>query len=467
MTRFSRLLPRIYAVSLLQLVAIACLSAVVGWLTFRPDPEIEGRAKYVLQTIAAAAGDPARFQRELDRARAYVGIQISVYGPDDVLVATNTQPALVGPHATLPPSFPLPWVVPFLAPVLEPDELPILRVELNSPLLPGAYLLCRPPKLFTPASGLGVSLLVIVLGATALASVWLTRSLARPILQLTTAAKRFGAGDLHARSDLARGDEFGELSATFDQMADRVMQLMRSRQELLANVSHELRTPLARIRVALDLATEDGSRDSVLRELLGEIAEDCGELERLVGDVLQLARLEMLSRTTRLLEHPLHLEPVDTGDLVQRAAERFRAAHPQRALELHCAADLPVMLGDPVLLRRVLDNLLDNARKYSPSGEPVVLWAQVAGPELRIAVEDRGMGIAPEELSQVGTPFFRTDRSRTRQTGGVGLGLSLSRKIVSAHGGSLEIESELNKGTRVQIRLPTVPAQQDASAFLH
>ena len=115
-------------------------------------------------------------------------------------------------------------------------------------------------------------------------------------------------------------------------------------------------------------------------------------------------------------------------------------------------AALPECSGDPVLLRRVVDNLLDNARKYSEAD--IVLRASHTDDQLHLVVEDRGIGIAPEDLPLVAQPFFRADKSRARKTGGLGLGLSLARRIVEAHGGSLRIESAVGVGTSVHVQLP-------------
>jgi signal transduction histidine kinase len=118
---------------------------------------------------------------------------------------------------------------------------------------------------------------------------------------------------------------------------------------------------------------------------------------------------------------------------------------------------MPLLSGDASLLRRALDNLLDNAVAYSEADQPVILRVTSEPEQVTIAVEDRGMGIASEHLPNIGRPFYRTDRSRARRTGGLGLGVSLSRRIVEAHGGTLSLESEVNVGTRARIRLPVQP----------
>jgi signal transduction histidine kinase len=152
----------------------------------------------------------------------------------------------------------------------------------------------------------------------------------------------------------------------------------------------------------------------------------------------------------------LQVERFDPASLVQRAAERFRNEHPTRQLELRCAHNLPELEGDVMLLRRALHNLLDNAQKYSSAPAPIVLSLEQSAAGLLLRIEDQGIGIAAEDLPRVGSPFFRTDRSRTRRTGGIGLGLSLSRKIVEAHSGTLSVESAPDRGTCVSLRLPLV-----------
>ncbi|MEY4578857.1 MAG: periplasmic sensor signal transduction histidine kinase, partial [Pseudomonadota bacterium] len=405
------------------------------------------RGRYVVDTLTPYLGDSVALKRELTRAATQMKLTISLYTADDRLIASSVAPPLAPGENKHPkprvPSFPRP-----------PRPMDPFRIPVESAAWPGAYAMYRPPPPPSPQHDPTLWTVGFALFATAFASILLARSFARPLSQLTAAASRFGRGELDVRAGLARKDEFGELSHAFDEMAERVTQLVRSRQQLLANVSHELRTPLARIRVALDLASDGDWQAELARDALSEIAEDCAELERLVSDVLQTARLDLTGQPAQVAAQILHKEPFDPVALVQRAVERFRNEHPGRALELFCPETLPELHGDQVLLRRVLSNLLDNAKQYSPDPTPVLLRVRVQDGSLEWHVEDRGIGIAPEDLKQVGTPFFRTDRSRTRRTGGVGLGLSLARGIVEAHGGTLTIESELDRGTRVCVRLP-------------
>jgi signal transduction histidine kinase len=245
----------------------------------------------------------------------------------------------------------------------------------------------------------------------------------------------------------ARG-EVGQLSRAFDEMAERLERLVRGERELLANVSHEVRTPLARMRVAVELAAEGDLERA--RRYLGEIGSGLTELDRLVEAVLATARLDAASGGGL----PLRRERVDLAALVLEAAERFRAESPDRVLELSLEEGLPSLQGDPDLLRRLLANLLDNARKYSSAPSPVALLARASPKGTVIEVRDRGIGIDAADLPRLFTPFFRTDRSRARGTGGVGLGLALARRIAEAHGGSISAESVPGEGTTIRVVVP-------------
>jgi signal transduction histidine kinase len=235
-------------------------------------------------------------------------------------------------------------------------------------------------------------------------------------------------------------------------MAERIGQLVQAQRELLANVSHELRTPLARIRVALDLAAEGDAQEAAAS--LREIAGDLGELERLVADVLTSARLELSSDVAAPPQTPLRSERIVARELLDEAATRFRAAHPEHELVVQMATLGAQLDADRMLLRRALDNLLDNAAKHSESRCAVALTASVDDARLWVEIRDQGRGISPEDLKNLFTPFFRADRSRARQTGGLGLGLVLARRIVEAHRGSLVLQSTLHRGTIARVCVP-------------
>lgn len=298
------------------------------------------------------------------------------------------------------------------------------------------------------AAQLGAALAVL-----ALLSIPLARSLTAPLERLRRLARAFGAGDLSARSGLEGRDEIGELGRALDDMADRVVSLRRSEKELLANVSHELRTPLARIRMALELAREGDTERAA--GYLADIEEDLEELERLLDDVMTAARLDLSRGSAADALPPLRRRRLDARELIEAASARFEKRVPERRLEPTVAADAPQVEADPNLLRRVLDNLLDNAAKFSEPTTPIEIEAsRGASGELVIEVRDQGIGIDEPELERIFEPFYRTDRSRARATGGVGLGLALARRIVEGHGGRITALRGREQGSRFRVTVP-------------
>ncbi len=435
--RSRRLIWRIYLNSvlfvLIPAVALFALKRALSEPPWRSSFERSGR--YVISEIASERGSPETLRRELERVERELGGAVALYARDGRAIAAT--PGAPGPISAADLAR------------LERGEI-IVRTDdrlVAAPIVDGgrltAYGVFTTPKRSSTSQFLLFALLV-ALSATGVASFLLARSFTRPLAQLAGSAARIGAGDLNARSNLRRKDEFGEVARAFDDMAERVAQLLRSQKELLANVSHELRTPLSRIQVALDIAAE-GNPDGA-RELLGEIALDLAELERLIDDILTAARLDLGSDRAALAAPPLRLERVQPSAVLERAAARFATVHPGRRLTVE-AGDLPDIVADAALLRRAIDNLLDNAAKYSEPPAPIVLRARRGGESLVVEVIDRGIGVDAADLPHLFTPFFRGDRSRARGTGGVGLGLALVKRIVDAHGGEIAIESAAGQTT--------------------
>ncbi len=456
----SPLLLRIYLVALVQFVlVIAVMDFAREYVLDKPWRQGFSRnMAYLVNVWAGHLEQPEALRAELAQVRRQLDVQVTLRATDGRLLAANMEAPLevLSPealrqleaarihHAEASRMLTVAW----------PQEGPV-RAYARILLPPRP----EPPILNT------VVLVGVVLGCTALTSIVFARTLAVPLQRLAAVARDFGAGALGVRTGLRRRDELGQVAEAFDEMAGRLTHLLRSQKELLANVSHELRTPLARIRMALDWAAEgDTSR---ARESLKDIAEDLGELERLVEDVLTTARLDLASDQASGATQPLRLERVDTQALLDKAATRFRSARPQHRLEVDVPGALPALYADPVLLRRVFDNVLDNAGKYSEPGSTVRLSARPVGATLQVEVRDEGIGIDAADLPRISTPFFRTDRSRARATGGVGLGLALVRRIVDAHGGTLALESQPGVGTTVRVMLPGEQAAEQQPLVRH
>nr|WP_255672450.1 HAMP domain-containing sensor histidine kinase [Corallococcus sp. AS-1-6] len=462
------LLPRIYLVGVIQIVLVG-VSLMLARDLLRNESwrnRFDDELSYFVDEWSTLRDHPAALQASLDRAQQRMGMRVTLRAADGTLLG-NTRPDP--------------------APPVGPEELAAItsrvtrsgpRGPFPGPGGPGRMLVVSPfpgpvqvyaavslPPPPPPPDGDRQTAIIVglVLACTAITSVAFARTLAGPLEKLASAARAFGAGRLDVRAGLRRKDELGLVSEAFDEMAGRITQLLRSQKELLANVSHELRTPLSRIRVALDLAAEGDAQTA--RELLPDITEDLSELERLVSDVLTTSRLELVTDGASGVP-PLRLERVDANALLDKAAARFHTARPKHRLEVQVDGTLPALEADPVLLRRVLDNLLDNAGKYSEPGTTVTLHARAVGDSLQVDIQDQGIGIEAQDLSRVGTPFFRTDRSRARTTGGVGLGLALVRRILEAHHGRLTLESQPGQGTTARVVLPGAGAADTAEGRL-
>jgi signal transduction histidine kinase len=189
---------------------------------------------------------------------------------------------------------------------------------------------------------------------------------------------------------------------------------------------------------------------------LAGIGEDIAELDRLVEDVLATVRLDLGATGDGEVGFQPRAVSVNVEDWVERAAQRFAASHPAHTLRCEPADELPAIVADRELVQRVFDNLLDNAAKYSYPGQAVELCVEAREGKIAVVVRDRGIGVDEQDLPRLFDPFFRTDRSRSRGVGGAGLGLTLCKRIVDAHGGDITAASNPEGGMAIRFTLPLV-----------
>ncbi|CDR02780.1 sensor histidine kinase [Streptomyces iranensis] len=288
-----------------------------------------------------------------------------------------------------------------------------------------------------------VLVLLVTVTATTLAGI----RLVRPLRALTDAAQRMADGEAGARVKVTSNDELGRLTSAFNSMSSRRDQLEAARKDMVSDVAHELRTPLSNIRGWLE-----GAQDGVVPHgdlLVSSLLEEALHLQHLIDDLRDLSAADAG-------ELRLHLAPVDIAHLLAHTATAHRAAAENAgvALRVEAPGDCPEIEADQVRLRQVLGNLVANALRHTPSGGTVSLRARPAGGEVLIEVADTGSGIAADELPHVFDRFWRADKSRSRRTGGSGLGLSIVRKLVESHGGTVTVRSAVGGGSEFTIRLP-------------
>ncbi|HEV2376514.1 MAG TPA: HAMP domain-containing sensor histidine kinase [Streptosporangiaceae bacterium] len=284
----------------------------------------------------------------------------------------------------------------------------------------------------------------LVLALTIAITVFVSARLARPLRWLTEAVKQ--PTTPYVPVPVTTRDEIGYLTSAFNDLSARRERMEAQRKALLSDVAHELRTPLGNIRGWLE-AAEDGLA-SPGQSLTSSLLEEARLLQRVIDDLQDLAAAD----AGRLHLHP---EPVHLGDLLHQVAAAHQGSASATGVRLASRTEGdPELAADPARLRQAVGNLVSNAIRHTPAGGDVTMTGYSVQAEVLIEVADTGSGIVPADLPRVFDRFWRADKSRSRRTGGSGLGLPIARQIVEAHGGSVTVASEGGHGTVFTIRLP-------------
>jgi signal transduction histidine kinase len=273
--------------------------------------------------------------------------------------------------------------------------------------------------------------------------------IAAPVVRLRQATQRLAAGDLSARAGVPgkRRDEIAGLIRDFDTMADRIESLLKSQSRLLNDISHELRSPLARLNVALGLARRRSGPETT--EMLERIELEAERLNEMIGRLLTLARLEDAGTVPEGTD-------VSLNEIVEVVAADAEFEAQARKCRVKCAlpdVELKVR-GEASLLHSAIENVVRNAVRYTREDSQVDVTLERSADEAVVKVSDEGPGVAPESLGKLFQPFYRIDDARGRQTGGVGLGLSITDRAVRLHGGTVVASNRASGGLLVEIRLP-------------
>lgn len=313
-----------------------------------------------------------------------------------------------------------------------------------------------------PAGGLPLETLlklgsaVLVAGLIAgLAGYYLARRLARPMEQVSRAAAAVGGGDLQARLPVDGGvSELDALGRSFNAMTADLQRSKQARDAFLADVTHELRTPLTVIQGTIETLQDGALEDREGRAgLLEGMQREAERLIRLVNDLLVLTRADAGALQ-------LDLKPVDLVALARQRCERLAPLAAKNKVTLRVENETGEMDGitvraDADRLAQVLDNLLDNALRYSPRAGEVCVRLRSEGEQALVSVIDQGPGIPPEHLPHIFERFYRVESSRDRRCGGSGLGLAIARSLIEAQGGGISAKSEPGKGSEISFRLPS------------
>lgn len=290
-----------------------------------------------------------------------------------------------------------------------------------------------------------IGLILTTLLALLLGSI-LTGRLTGPLKELTSAVRRVGKGELSTHLEVKGQDDIAMLGQAFNQMTEQLVRNEDVRRNMVADIAHELRTPLTIISGKLE-SIQEGVLPMTPETLL-TIQDETIRLRRLVQDLQQLS----LAEAGKL---PMHQHNIDLYIILERIFEQFAFEFEERGIQGELRGQSQVLQADPDRLTQVFVNIIGNALLHTSSGEKITVTLDEAKRWIRVTVEDTGVGIPSDELEHVFDRFYRVDQSRDRETGGTGLGLAIAKEFVQAHGGEIEVRSELGRGTCFSILLPT------------
>ena len=283
---------------------------------------------------------------------------------------------------------------------------------------------------------------------------WLSRRALSPVDELARTARNISGANLNSRlQKLDTGDELQRLCDTLNEMLDRIETAFLRVTQFTADASHELRTPISLMRTEAELALRRSRGEAEYKEALRHILLEAERTTTLIEQLLSLARADSGRET-------LHLQPVNVRETLRGVVEGWRQMATIRSLQFTANLDGPdlFVMGDEAALRRVVDILLDNAFKYTPAPGSVHLSLVLKNESAVITVQDSGAGIAEEDRSKIFERFYRVDKARSREQGGVGLGLSIAQWIVAQHQGSIEAGSHAGSGATFRVELPLTAA---------
>lgn len=431
---------RILATFWLAIALVAGLAVLLGhalnqdtWVLNR-HPGVKDLAKIWTSVYERQGPIAAQFLLEQHRRRFHVDVQV---------LAENGQPVIRGTFPARAAAFEarqehrdgrLPWrrlTTDYISPLSGETYLFIYRIP--NPELQAWHR----GSLFWPLSALAIALVVLT-GFSLL----LTLSITRPLDRLRGAVHDLGQTTYQQKS-LARlatrRDELGVLAKDFNRMGARLQSLIGSQRQLLRDVSHELRSPLARLRIALALAERATPEE---RETIWpRLTKECDRLEALISEILALARLDA---------DPGAPTRIDMPSIFQQLEDNARIVSPAQRIETRMNADIE-LLGWPDMLERALDNLLRNALRFNPEGQPIELNARREGDSALLSIRDHGPGVDQAHLAQLSEPFFRAPG---QTTAGHGLGLAIARRAAERHGGELLLDNHPDGGFVASLKLP-------------
>jgi signal transduction histidine kinase len=422
-----------------------------NYLLDEGEVQIVNDAQWLGITIQNLPGDD-RFETHLNEAAVISGYRISVYDIDGILFASvpydeeYSAPAylsdemlrqLNGAGAMIENLEESDWLVAFIAVQAEQNPVRYLQIsqlkdEIYAPIRTIRWIIY---------TGMFISI-----GIVLLVSVWFSRYMSRPIVQLERTARSIAEGDVEKTIHLNRKDEFGTLADSLNRMASKLRQdneelkkIYEKQGQFFADITHELRNPLHTISGALEMLHMDDLPEAQKKHYLATASKQTDRIHRLFKDLVTLQRYDSDS-------HFIEKKRFNLAGVILQSCEPYYPPAKEKGIKLDVQTDSHYVYADPNKIEQVIDNLVSNAIKYTNKGK-ISIQAEKLNGEIKVKVSDTGIGISDEHLERLFDRFYRTDKARSRDKGGTGLGLSVVKSILDAHGSRVDVESRAGEGT--------------------
>ena len=293
----------------------------------------------------------------------------------------------------------------------------------------------------------------ISMGLVILVSILFSRYISRPIIQLESAARDIASGNVNRTIDVDRKDEFGTLAESLNQMAHRfrsdneeMKRLYEKQSQFFADITHEIRNPLHTIAGSLEMLEMGDLSDEKRKEYIETASRQTERINRLFKDLVTLQRYDSDS-------YFIEKKVFDIGESLKNVMALYDSRAAEKGIDLNADTGRCMVYADPGKIEQVLENLVSNAVKYTNKGK-IKIRVEEGDEDVAVRVSDTGIGISEDHLSRLFDRFYRTDKARSRDKGGTGLGLSVVKSILSAHGSDIRVESEQGKGSEFWFSLP-------------
>lgn len=426
--------------------------------------EIKKDTKWLATTVGNLSAD-AQFYDQFEEAGRISGYEISLYSEEGTLLQNYPDSVQTAPFLSED----------IRVSLQARDELPLLQDDKESEKLvsfiyvadssnPARYIRVSQFKdrIYAPIKTIRWIIyygMFISIGLVILVSIWIARYLTKPITQIKNAAQDIVDGDVDRQIDLDRNDEFGKLATSLNQMAgklredtERIKLFAEKQRQFFADITHEIRNPLHTISGSLEMLEVDGLPEKKRKKYHANVKKQVERISRLFKDLLTLQRYDSD-------ESFIEKKEFDLSEIGTHMVEWYEDKAATKGINLQVSTHSCKAMGDPGKIEQVVDNLVSNAVKYTNEGSIKVDY-YIDGEQVVVEVKDTGIGISEEHLDRLFDRFYRTDKARSRDKGGTGLGLSVVKSILMAHGSDINVESKVGEGSVFRFRLPVVGVRE-------